>query len=103
MFRYQVSGLGAMLQVRREAMHEIKPLWIIREDQGDEWREGRILLPSYDMAYQVSFWFKIQVDISAVLSFHALQQNPFHSSLENVVEQGLFFFIVFFHVAIVTK
>lgn len=43
-----------MLQVRREAIHENKPLWIIREDQGDEWREGRILLPSYDMEYQVS-------------------------------------------------
>ncbi|KAJ6665242.1 hypothetical protein lerEdw1_004291 [Lerista edwardsae] len=44
-----------MLRVWREAIHENKPLWIIREDQGDEWKEGRILLPSYDMEYQIVF------------------------------------------------
>uniref|UniRef100_A0A8D0E4X3 Neuropilin n=1 Tax=Salvator merianae TaxID=96440 RepID=A0A8D0E4X3_SALMN len=56
MFRYQVSGgSGTVLQVWRESIHENKPLWIIREDQGDEWREGRILLSSYDMEYQIVF------------------------------------------------
>lgn len=42
-----------MLQVWREANQENKLLWIISEDQGDEWKEGRIILPSYDMDYQV--------------------------------------------------
>uniref|UniRef100_A0A8C4W3A4 Neuropilin-2 n=1 Tax=Gopherus evgoodei TaxID=1825980 RepID=A0A8C4W3A4_9SAUR len=55
-FRYQASGgSGIMLQVWREASQEKKLLWIISEDQGDEWKEGRIILPSYDMDYQIVF------------------------------------------------
>lgn len=42
------------LQVVREARQESKLLWVIREDQGSEWKHGRIILPSYDMEYQVS-------------------------------------------------
>lgn len=53
-FQYQASGgNGVMLQVWREASQENKPLWVITEDHGEEWREGRIILPSYDMVYQV--------------------------------------------------
>ncbi|XP_074857450.1 neuropilin-2 isoform X2 [Carettochelys insculpta] len=55
-FQYQASGgSGIMLQVWRQASQENKLLWIISEDQGDEWREGRIILPSYDMDYQIVF------------------------------------------------
>ncbi|XP_032635115.1 neuropilin-2 isoform X3 [Chelonoidis abingdonii] len=55
-FRYQASGgKGIMLQVWREASQEKKLLWIILEDQGDEWKEGRIILPSYNMDYQIVF------------------------------------------------
>uniref|UniRef100_A0A8C8SY85 Neuropilin n=1 Tax=Pelusios castaneus TaxID=367368 RepID=A0A8C8SY85_9SAUR len=55
-FQYQASGgNGIMLRVWREASQENKLLWIISEDQGDEWREGRIILPSYDMEYQIVF------------------------------------------------
>lgn len=53
-FQYQVWGSsGVMLRVWREASQERKALWVIAEDQGKEWREGRIILPSYDMEYRV--------------------------------------------------
>lgn len=94
-FRYHVfGGRGTMLQVWREAVHEKNPLWIIREDQEDEWREGRILLPSYEMAYQVRslrrFLFEILSGFQ-LFAFQILPQNLFHSSLKNIVELGFFF------------
>lgn len=53
-FQYQATGgRGVALQVVREASQESKLLWVIREDQGSEWKQGRIILPSYDMEYQV--------------------------------------------------
>lgn len=53
-FQYQATGgRGVALQVVREASQESKLLWVIREDQGSEWKHGRIILPSYDMEYQV--------------------------------------------------
>lgn len=55
-FQYQASGgRGVALQVMREASQESKLLWVIREDQGDEWKHGRIILPSYDLEYQVGW------------------------------------------------
>ncbi|KFQ59149.1 Neuropilin-2, partial [Pelecanus crispus] len=55
-FQYQVWGSnGVMLRVWREASQEHKALWVIKEDQGEEWREGRIILPSYDMEYRIVF------------------------------------------------
>lgn len=53
-FQYQAWGSnGVMLRVWREASQEHKALWVIMEDQGEEWREGRVILPSYDMEYRV--------------------------------------------------
>lgn len=55
-FQYQATGgRGVALQVVREASQESKLLWVIREDQGGEWKYGRIILPSYDMEYQVGW------------------------------------------------
>lgn len=55
-FQYQATGgRGLALQVVREASQESKLLWVIREDQGNEWKHGRIILPSYDMEYQIVF------------------------------------------------
>ncbi|ELW70817.1 Neuropilin-2 [Tupaia chinensis] len=55
-FQYQATGgRGVALQVVREASQESKLLWVIREDQGGEWKLGRIILPSYDMEYQIVF------------------------------------------------
>lgn len=55
-FQYQaMGGHGVALQVVREASQESKLLWVIREDQGSEWKHGRIILPSYDMEYQIVF------------------------------------------------
>uniref|UniRef100_A0A663LXE1 Neuropilin-2 n=1 Tax=Athene cunicularia TaxID=194338 RepID=A0A663LXE1_ATHCN len=55
-FQYQAWGSnGVMLRVWREASQEHKALWVIMEDQGKEWREGRIILPSYDMEYRIVF------------------------------------------------
>ncbi|KFP44560.1 Neuropilin-2, partial [Chlamydotis macqueenii] len=55
-FQYQAWGSnGVMLRVWREASQERKALWVITEDQGEEWREGRIILPSYDMEYRIVF------------------------------------------------
>ncbi|XP_071419004.1 neuropilin-2 isoform X2 [Pithys albifrons albifrons] len=55
-FQYQAWGSnGVMLRVWREASQEHKALWVITEDQGEEWREGRIILPSYDMEYRIVF------------------------------------------------
>ncbi|NXG06124.1 NRP2 protein, partial [Sakesphorus luctuosus] len=55
-FQYQAWGSnGVMLRVWREASQEHKVLWVITEDQGEEWREGRIILPSYDMEYRIVF------------------------------------------------
>ncbi|KFQ94834.1 Neuropilin-2, partial [Nipponia nippon] len=55
-FQYQAWGSnGVMLRVWREASQEHKALWVITEDQGEEWREGRIILPSYDTEYRIVF------------------------------------------------
>lgn len=54
-FQYQATGGRVALQVVREASQESKLLWVIREDQGSEWKHGRIILPSYDMEYQVGW------------------------------------------------
>lgn len=55
-FQYQATGgRGVALQVVREASQESKLLWVIRDDQGGEWKHGRIILPSYDMEYQVGW------------------------------------------------
>uniref|UniRef100_A0A8C6ZDL0 Neuropilin n=1 Tax=Nothoprocta perdicaria TaxID=30464 RepID=A0A8C6ZDL0_NOTPE len=55
LFRYQAWGGGAALRVWRRAAHDTKALWVIAEDQGDEWREGRIILPSYEGEYRIVF------------------------------------------------
>ncbi|KAM6461853.1 neuropilin-2 isoform 1-T1 [Liasis olivaceus] len=86
MFWYQLSGgSGTMLQVRREAAHENKPLWIIREDQGDEWREGRILLPSYDTEYQIVFEGTISNGHSGEIAIDDVRIGT-DTSLENCME-----------------
>ncbi|XP_062435056.1 neuropilin-2 isoform X2 [Rhea pennata] len=57
-FRYQArggGGGGAALRVWREASRESTALWVVAEDQGDEWREGRIILPSYEEEYRIVF------------------------------------------------
>ncbi|XP_078536417.1 neuropilin-2 isoform X1 [Lissotriton helveticus] len=53
-FRYQAAGgRGGSLRVLRQSSHENKLLWIIKEDQGHEWKDGRIMLPSYEHEYQI--------------------------------------------------
>uniref|UniRef100_H9G8Y1 Neuropilin n=1 Tax=Anolis carolinensis TaxID=28377 RepID=H9G8Y1_ANOCA len=85
-FRYQVSGgSGTMLQVRREATHENKALWIIREDQGEEWREGRILLSSYEMEYQIVFEGIISKGHSGEIAINDVRIGT-DTSLENCME-----------------
>ncbi|EHB10948.1 Neuropilin-2 [Heterocephalus glaber] len=55
-FQFQATGgRGVELQVVREGSQESKLLWVIREDQGGQWKHGRIILPSYDMEYQIVF------------------------------------------------
>lgn len=85
-FQYQVWGSnGVMLRVWREASQEHKALWVITEDQGEEWREGRIILPSYDMEYRVRCsgkvcWTRQRSPASLLQCFRAKA----HSSLGNV-------------------
>ncbi|XP_040297314.1 neuropilin-2 isoform X1 [Bufo bufo] len=53
-FRYRASGTsGATLRVLRNSSQENSLLWKIREEPGSEWKDGRILLTSYDGEYQV--------------------------------------------------
>ncbi|KAM3854464.1 neuropilin-2 isoform 2-T2 [Vipera latastei] len=86
MFWYQLSGgSGTVLQVRREATHENKPLWSIREDQGEEWREGRILLPSYDTEYQIVFEGTISNGHSGDIAIDDVRIGT-DTSLENCME-----------------
>ncbi|XP_074155053.1 neuropilin-2 isoform X2 [Sminthopsis crassicaudata] len=55
-FQYQATGgNGIALQVVRKGSQASKLLWVIREDQGSEWRQGRIILPSDEMEYQIVF------------------------------------------------
>ncbi|XP_068804119.1 neuropilin-2 isoform X2 [Struthio camelus] len=55
-FRYRAAGRGGvMLRVWREASQERTALWVVAEDQGDGWREGRIILPSYEAEYRIVF------------------------------------------------
>uniref|UniRef100_A0ACB8G0Q2 NAP1- protein 2 n=1 Tax=Sphaerodactylus townsendi TaxID=933632 RepID=A0ACB8G0Q2_9SAUR len=82
-FRYQLSGgSGTTLQVWREAIHESKPLWIVREDQGDEWKEGRIRLRSYDTEYQIVFEGNIGEGHSGEIAIDDVRMGT-DSSLEN--------------------
>ncbi|KFM11152.1 Neuropilin-2, partial [Aptenodytes forsteri] len=68
-FQYQAWGSnGVMLRVWREASQERKALWVITEDQGEEWREGRIILPSYDMEYRIVFEGFIRNGLSGELA-----------------------------------
>ncbi|XP_048340409.1 neuropilin-2 [Sphaerodactylus townsendi] len=85
-FRYQLSGgSGTTLQVWREAIHESKPLWIVREDQGDEWKEGRIRLRSYDTEYQIVFEGNIGEGHSGEIAIDDVRMGT-DSSLENCME-----------------
>ncbi|KAM9123088.1 neuropilin-2 isoform 1-T1 [Pangshura tecta] len=85
-FQYQASGRsGIMLQVWREASHEKKLLWIISEDQGDEWKEGRIILPSYDMDYQIVFDGVIRKGHSGEIAIDDIRIGS-DISLENCME-----------------
>ncbi|XP_016082720.1 neuropilin-2 isoform X3 [Ornithorhynchus anatinus] len=55
-FQYRATGgSGTTLQVVRETSQENKLLWIVRDDQGSQWRQGRIILPSNEMEYQIAF------------------------------------------------
>ncbi|XP_005306110.1 neuropilin-2 isoform X2 [Chrysemys picta bellii] len=85
-FQYQASGgSGIMLQVWREASQEKKLLWIISEDQGDEWKEGRIILPSYDMAYRIVFDGVIRKGDSGEIAIDDIRIGS-DISLENCME-----------------
>lgn len=102
-FQYQATGgRGLVLQVVREASRESKLLWVIREDQGDEWKHGRIILPSYDMEYQVGWWRRRaglpgnQWDLCFSIS-----KGYAHSSLGNMVKRCCFHCVS--HVAMATK
>lgn len=75
-FQYQVWGSsGVMLRVWREASQEHKALWVIAEDQGKEWREGRIILPSYDMEYSKSAESSYGVDTLLLYFGHTSQEQ----------------------------
>ncbi|XP_053554632.1 neuropilin-2 isoform X2 [Bombina bombina] len=53
-FQFRVSGNGGgTLQFLRKSGQENKMLWEMREEQGSDWREGRIILPNYDQEFQV--------------------------------------------------
>ncbi|XP_010187217.1 PREDICTED: neuropilin-2 [Mesitornis unicolor] len=85
-FQYQVWGSnGVMLRVWREASQEHKALWIITEDQGEEWREGRIILPSYDMEYRIVFEGFIRHGHSGELALDDIRLGT-NIPLENCME-----------------
>ncbi|XP_038278181.1 neuropilin-2 isoform X4 [Dermochelys coriacea] len=85
-FQYHASGgNGIMLQVWREASQENKLLWIISEDQGDEWKEGRIILPSYNMDYQIVFEGVIRKGHSGEIAIDDIRIGS-DISLENCME-----------------
>lgn len=89
-FQYQATGgRGVALQVVREASQESKLLWVIREDQGSEWKHGRIILPSYDMEYQVGRWREpVRGSAGVLVICISIFQRAVcaHSSLGNVVK-----------------
>ncbi|XP_064017353.1 neuropilin-2 isoform X4 [Pogoniulus pusillus] len=85
-FQYQVWGSnGVMLRVWREASQEHKALWVITEDQGEEWREGRIILPSYDMEYRIVFEGFIRSSHSGELALDDIRLGT-DIPLENCME-----------------
>lgn len=103
-FQYQATGgRGVALQVVREASQESKLLWVIREDQGGEWKHGRIILPSYDMEYQVGWRRETVAEIRGNrcdLCFN-ISKGRAHSSLGNAVKRRCFHCVS--HVAMATK
>ncbi|NWT61554.1 NRP2 protein, partial [Erythrocercus mccallii] len=85
-FQYQAWGSnGVMLRIWREASQEHKALWVITEDQGEEWREGRIILPSYDMEYRIVFEGFIRNGHSGVLALDDIRLGT-DIPLENCME-----------------
>ncbi|XP_065526201.1 neuropilin-2 isoform X4 [Lathamus discolor] len=85
-FQYQAWGSnGVMLRVWREASQEHKALWVIMEDQGEEWREGRIILPSYDMEYRIVFEGFIRNGYSGELALDDIRLGT-DIPLENCME-----------------
>ena len=103
-FQYQATGgRGVALQVLREASQESKLLWVIREDQGGEWKHGRIILPSYDMEYQVGWWREAGAEIRGSPGdlYFNISKGHAHSSLGNVVKHCCFHCVS--HVAMATK
>uniref|UniRef100_A0A8B9GJL3 Neuropilin n=1 Tax=Amazona collaria TaxID=241587 RepID=A0A8B9GJL3_9PSIT len=85
-FQYQAWGSnGVMLRVWREASQEHKALWVIMEDQGEEWREGRIILPSYEMEYQIVFEGFIRNGYSGELALDDIRLGT-DIPLENCME-----------------
>lgn len=103
-FQYQATGgRGVALQVVREASQESKLLWVIREDQGNEWKHGRIILPSYDLEYQVGRRQEVGAEIQGNLCdvYFSISKGRAHSSLGNVVERCCFHCVS--HIAMATK
>ncbi|KAM9010178.1 neuropilin-2 isoform 2-T2 [Ara ararauna] len=85
-FQYQAWGSnGVMLRVWREASQEHKALWVIMEDQGEEWREGRIILPSYEMEYRIVFEGFIRNGYSGELALDDIRLGT-DIPLENCME-----------------
>ncbi|KAM4669480.1 neuropilin-2 isoform 2-T2 [Amazona ochrocephala] len=85
-FQYQAWGSnGVMLRVWREASQEHKALWVIMEDQGEEWREGRIILPSYEMEYRIVFEGFIRNGYSGMLALDDIRLGT-DIPLENCME-----------------
>nr|XP_033800575.1 neuropilin-2 isoform X2 [Geotrypetes seraphini] len=85
-FQYQRSdGNGGALQVRRESNQEMQLFWVINEDQGNGWKEGRIMLPSYDMEYQIVFEGIVGASHSGEISIDEIRIDP-DIPLENCME-----------------
>ncbi|GCB85049.1 hypothetical protein scyTo_0025699, partial [Scyliorhinus torazame] len=53
-FWYQMRGanVGTLRVLLRKRMNNVT-LWSLRGDQGDKWKEGKIILPGYNVDYQV--------------------------------------------------
>lgn len=54
-FGYQMHGdnVGTLRVLLRKKTDDVM-LWSLRGDQGDKWKEGRIILPGYNSDYQVT-------------------------------------------------
>eukprot|EP00061_Rhincodon_typus_P010641 g35099.t1 len=66
-YRMRGANVGTLRVLLRKKTNDVM-LWSLRGDQGDKWKEGKIILPGYNVDYQVIIEGIAGIDVSEDLA-----------------------------------